>query len=181
MKRISIKENRTVRIFFAIWPDEAVRKQLAHLAKRSVLISGGRGVKIEAIHLTLVFLGEVNVNRVDDLCSIAKGVIAKSFDFSIDEIYYWKQNRIICAGMKQYSPELLILVDSLRNVLSDAGFLFDRRDYRPHITLVRRAVYPVEYNLTRPISWRIHEWTLMQSKQTDSGVYYIPLDRWSLR
>ncbi len=181
MKQISIGKNKTARIFFAIWPDEAVRKQLAHLAKRSALLSGGRRVEIEAIHLTLVFLGEVNINRLDDLCLIAKKVMAKSFNFSIDEICYWKQNCLIYAGTKQCPPELLMLVDSLGNMLSDAGFLFDRRNYRPHITLVRRATRPAECSLIKPISWRIHEWTLMQSKQTGSGVYYIPLDRWSLR
>ena len=53
---------RTVRVFFAIWPDNAAQKQLAALAKQlqAESLCGGRKIKPENIHLTLVFVGEVD-------------------------------------------------------------------------------------------------------------------------
>jgi RNA 2',3'-cyclic 3'-phosphodiesterase len=172
---------KTMRVFFAIKPDETALKQLSHLAKQLTLTSGGQITKKANIHLTLAFLGEVAIDRLTTLRSVAKGVTATTFDFTFDEIRYWKHNQIIYAGTSTCTPKLLTLVNNLRNTLSTNSFVFDSRAYKPHITLARKVksgrMLP---DLVTPISWRVAEWFLMQSKQTDRGINYIPLDRWTL-
>ena len=174
-------KKKTMRVFFAIKPDDAALKQLSHLAKRLASTYGGQKTKKANIHLTLAFLGEIAIDRLATLRSAAKGVKATTFYFSFDEIRYWKHNQIIYAGTSKCTPELLTLVNNLRNTLSTNSFAFDSRAYKPHITLVRKAkpgrTLP---NLAKPISWRVAEWFLIQSKQTDCGINYISLDRWTL-
>ncbi|WP_287719822.1 2'-5' RNA ligase family protein [Nitrosomonas sp.] len=50
----------SVRLFFALWPQEEARKQLARLARRIADQCAGRCVRPENLHLTLAFIGEVD-------------------------------------------------------------------------------------------------------------------------
>lgn len=182
----------TVRVFFAIWPDAAAQKQLAELAGRLETICDGRKVRAENIHLTLVFLGEVSVNRLNALSQVAsevQGAGARAFDFAVEEICYWKHNRIAYAGTAKVPQGLLDLVSALQSALSAAGFLFDQQaSYVPHITLVRKAKCPAPSielrtglpELTQPIVWPVREWVLVKSGQANARSGYTPLDRWPL-
>jgi 2'-5' RNA ligase len=174
----------TARVFFAIWPDAAAQRRLAELAERLEAVCNGRKVRVENIHLTLVFLGEVSVDRLDALCQAANevhGVGVRAFDFAVEEIRYWKHNRIAYAGAAKVSQELLDLVSSLQSALSAAGFTFDRQaSYIPHITLVRRARCPALPELAGPVAWPVHEWVLVKSEQANGRSVYLPIGRWSL-
>jgi len=181
IKKCTDTNIKSIRIFFAILPNKFVQEQLAHQAEILEPICGGRKVKTQHIHLTLLFLGNVSTHRIETLQQVMKKVSAKKFAFSLEEICYWKQNRIIYIQPKQFPEELFSLVDSLRNVLSEAGFLFDKRAYKPHITLIRKATHQTRTDLIKPIMWLVNEWSLIQSKQTDSGVDYIPLGHWCLK
>ena len=170
-----------MRVFFAIKPDDAALKQLSHLAKQLASSCGGQNTKQANIHLTLVFLGELAIDRLDALRAAAKCVTATTFNLSFDEIHHWKHNQIIYASMSKCAPELLALVDNLRTTLSTSGFHFDSRVYKPHITLVRKAKsVQVLPDLVSPVSWLVADWLLIQSKQTDHGLKYASLDRWVL-
>ena len=174
-------KKKSARVFFAIKPDDAALKKLSYLAKQLASACGGQNTKQANIHLTLVFLGEIPIDRLAVLRAAVKCVSATSFNLSFDEIHYWKHNQIIYASMSKCAPELLALVDNLRNTLSTSGFSFDSRAYKPHITLVRKAksvrMLP---DLVTPVSWRAAEWFLIQSKHTDHGLKYISLDNWAL-
>ena len=181
----------TVRVFFAIWPDAAAQRRLAELAERLETVCDGRKVRAENIHLTLVFLGEVSVDRLDALCQAAneiQGAGVRAFDFAVEEIRYWKHNRIAYAGVAKVSQELLDLVSALQSALSAAGFSFDRQAYVPHITLVRKAKCPapsVELRtglseLAQPVVWPVREWVLVKSGQANGRSGYTPIGRWSL-
>lgn len=174
----------TVRVFFAIWPDAAAQKRLAELAERLETVCDGRKVRAENIHLTLVFLGEVNVNRLDALCqaaSEAQGAGVRAFNFAVEEVSYWKHNRIAYAGTAKAPQGLLDLVDALQSALSAAGFAFDRQaSYIPHITLVRKARCPDLPELAQPIVWPVREWVLVKSGQANGRSGYTPICCWPL-
>lgn len=174
-------KKKTIRVFFAIKPDAAALQQLFHLTNQLKSTCNGKYIKTENIHLTLVFLGEVAIDQLDSIRSAMNSITAQSFNFSIDKIGYWKQNKIIVAKPSKCMPELLALVNNIQRTLSAIGLVFDSRTYKPHITLARR-VKPIQVipALAAPISWRVTEWFLLQSKQTDLGMNYIPLDRWPL-
>ncbi|MEK6707504.1 MAG: RNA 2',3'-cyclic phosphodiesterase [Pseudomonadota bacterium] len=181
----------TARVFFAIWPDAAAQRRLAELAERLETVCDGRKVRAENIHLTLVFLGEVSVDRLDALCQAAnevQGAGVRAFDFAVEEIRYWKHNRIAYAGTVKVSQELLDLVSALQSALSAAGFSFDRQAYVPHITLARKAKCPapsIEFRtglpeLAQPVVWPVREWVLVKSGQANGRSGYTPIGRWPL-
>ena len=182
----------TVRVFFAIWPDAAAQRQLAELAERLEADCDGRKVRAENIHLTLVFLGEVSINRLDALCQAAnevQGTGVRAFDFAVEEVRYWKHNRIAYAGTAKVPQGLLDLVNALQSALSAAGFTFDQQaSYVPHITLVRKARCPAPSielrtglpELTQPIVWPVREWVLVKSGQANGRSGYTPIGRWPL-
>lgn len=174
-------KKKTIRVFFAIKPDDAALKQLAHLTKQLKSTCNGKYIKEANIHLTLVFLGEIAIDQLKLIRSAMNSITAQAFNFSIDKIGYWKQNKIIFARPNKCVPELLALVNNIQSTLSAIGLAYDSRTYKPHITLVRKAK-PIQVipALAPTISWRVTEWFLIQSKQTDLGINYISLDRWSL-
>ncbi|MGH8762193.1 MAG: RNA 2',3'-cyclic phosphodiesterase [Advenella sp.] len=175
----------TARIFFAIWPDSAAKKQLTTLAERlqAGLFCSGRKTQPENLHLTLVFLGEIDASKLDVVCLAADGVKrrARAFDVVIEEIRYWKHNGIAYAAIGRIPRELGELVNALQDALSAAGFSIERaRAYQPHITLMRKASCHALPQLAVPIAWRAREWRLVKSTQTSNGPVYIPIGRWPL-
>lgn len=172
---------KSIRVFFAIFPDEFVQKQLAHQAEILEPTCGGRRMRTQNLHLTLLFLGEVSTHRIATLQQTMKNISAKKFELSLDRICYWKHNQIIYIQANQFPTELFFLVDSLKIALSEAGFLFDKFTYKPHVTLIRKATHSTEINLNDPIKWHVNEWSLIQSRQTENGVDYIPLKQWNLK
>lgn len=178
-------KQKTVRVFFAVWPDGEAQKQLGGLVKQLRLDSlcGGRKTKAENIHLTLVFVGEVDTSQLQTLNRVA-GEIEDSrthaFDLVVEKICYWKRKNIVHAELSTIPCELMDLVTALQKGLSAAGFLLEQRPYKPHITLMRNASCHTLPELGKPIGWRVREWVLIRSEQTSDGSVYVPIGRWSL-
>src|SRR5688500_8454544 len=83
------------RVFFAIWPGGATREQLLEVASGLPRDFGctGRRIRAENIHLTLVFVGNVDNRALQALCGAAEGIAKKStapFELVIQKIGYWK-------------------------------------------------------------------------------------------
>lgn len=55
-----------MRLFFALWPSPAAAERLASAATDAAARLGGRPTRLETLHLTLAFLGEVADERVFD-------------------------------------------------------------------------------------------------------------------
>lgn len=175
-------ERKSTRVFFAILPNKQIQKQLIHHSETLESICGGRKVRMQHLHLTLLFLGNVEIHRIQTLQQIAESIPAKKFEFKLDTIDYWRHNHIICIQSKKFPAELFSLADSLKIALSNGGFTFDNRAYKPHITLFRKAIHHViSTDLIKPIQWCVNQWSLVQSKPTHSGVEYIPLSHWCLK
>lgn len=181
MKTNSHQKNRkSVRLFFAIRPSHEIQKELGTVAKKLAIKSGGRNIKSENIHLTLLFLGETDINKIDTICAAVKNIQINAFNMTIQKTLFWKTKQIISAQAENYPQELFSLVDAIRNALNTTGLMFDERTYKPHITLVRKAANPIPESLNKPIEWRVKQWLLLQSKQTDQGIKYVALGRWPL-
>ncbi|SFK59984.1 2'-5' RNA ligase [Nitrosomonas aestuarii] len=179
-KLLKTDNHKPARLFFAVQPANTIQKQLGNLAKKLAIEWGGRCIKPDNIHLTLLFLGETKMDKIDLLRTAVTNITGKRFDLTIQKTGFWKRNQIIYAHADTYPPELFSLVDAIKNTLRDSGFKFDDRAYKPHITLVRKTTLYTPPETLQPIEWPVKEWLLMQSKQTDQGIRYIILDRWQL-
>lgn len=65
-----MRRDGSLRLFFALEPDPAVRRALASLARALARATGGRVPQAEILHLTLAFLGQVPAGRHAELAAI---------------------------------------------------------------------------------------------------------------
>ena len=172
---------KSVRVFFALWPNEAERAALAAWQPLLKKLCGGRGMRPDTLHATLVFLGDVAGHRLEALQLAAREVAVAPFEVGFDTARYWKHNHIAYAAPAE-APELLRqLVSDLEHGLRRHRFHFDRRSYRPHVTLLRHAGWGDEPLPAMPrVVWRMRDFVLVRSLSDASGVRYQVLARFPL-
>lgn len=164
------------RVFFALWPDDAVRGALADAAARAHAECGGKLTPAPKIHLTLFFVGDLARSRVAALSACANTVAAASFELEPAELGYWRHNRIVWAGMRETPAALRALVADLTAALAREGCRADDRPYVPHVTLIRNARRPPQSKALQSPSWRADAFVLAES----AGGRYDVLERWPL-
>lgn len=170
------------RVFFALWPGDLVRSDLHQLSLLCHESCGGRRTRRENIHLTLVFLGDVELPRLDALHRVGAEVAAARFTLTLDVLGHWKHNRIVWAGATRTPPALDALVQNLEQRLDAAGFRFEHWPYVPHITLLRKALCREGAPpLTRRVRWDAEDFVLVQSVRGEDGSAYNVIGRWRLQ
>jgi len=178
----NIPKNSTARVFFALWPNDAERSALA--AWQAVLkpTCGGRVMRADTLHLTLVFLGNVPCARLEALQLAAQEVSAPGFDLLIDEARYWQHNHILYTAPGVVPRQLAYLVSALEKSLLHHQFEFEQRDYQPHLTLLRNARCGVaSLAALPPVSWQIRDFVLLQSAPQNGVAAYQVLARFPLQ
>ena len=79
-----MRQPKDVRLFFALWPDAAIRERLQQAADCIALDASARRVPQANLHLTLHFIGNVYFDEMACLREHARQVDAASFSLSID-------------------------------------------------------------------------------------------------
>ena len=161
-----------VRLFFALWPDEKVRAQLARWSSELHALCGGRPTRSENLHVTLAFLGGVEEARVAEVERAAGEVAAEVISLVLDQPGYWKHNRIAWAGASVVPPGLEALVSGLRAALVKSQIGFDAKSFVSHVTLLRDARDPKAMPALAPIEWRLGGFALVQSVRLPQGSRY---------
>lgn len=173
--------NPYARVFFALWPKPAERNLMASLQKPLQLICGGNIMRSDTLHNTLVFIGSVEMHRLQALQLAAQEFNAESFELRFDEVRYWRRNRIVYAAPCVVPQPLATLVNALEERLDAHHFKFDRRDYSPHVTLLRNAHWKEELlPKIPPVCWRIADFVLVQSVPGEGLTNYHVLARFPL-
>ena len=173
-------EGRCVRLFFGLWPDDAVRSALGALAHEAQAEAGGRAMAAGNIHLTLFFVGMTEPSRIAALEAAAGEARGEAFEIGIDRIGYWRHNRIVWAGCAATPAALATLEASLRNALVRLGCRAEDRPYVPHITLVRNARRKPQPRDIARCAWRVEDFALVESAPAGGGVCYRVRRRWPL-
>ncbi len=170
-----------MRVFFALWPNEAERVALAAWQPPLKKLCGGRAMRPDTLHATLVFLGDVTEHRLEALQLAAREVAVAPFEVNFDAARYWGHNHIAYAAPAE-TPELLRrLVSDLEHGLRRHRFRFDRRSYRPHVTLLRHAGWSDEPLPAMPRAvWLVRDFVLVQSLSNANGAHYQVLARFPL-
>jgi RNA 2',3'-cyclic 3'-phosphodiesterase len=167
-----------VRLFFAVWPEPPVQVQLAHQGRELQRLVGGKPTRQESIHLTLAFLGDVHLARVDDLLGVGTRAAFEPFAFALDTAGCWGHNGVAWVAPRVTPAPLLSLVASLASALLDRGFRVDERPYAAHVTVVRKArCRPIDVRLT-PVEWQVHDFVLVRSELDAGGSRYTIIGRW---
>jgi 2'-5' RNA ligase len=175
-----IKKSGTARVFFALWPDSELQQCLHGLAEERWRQCEGRVMRADSLHMTLIFLGETERLRLPRLMLAADSVHTEAFTFELERIAYWRHNRIGYASPGAEVPALSRLVTELQDRLTTAGFRFDRREFKPHVTLLRNVVRIQEPSTFAPIQWKVEAFALVETVATERGLRYQVLNRWPL-
>lgn len=175
----STQQAETQRLFFALWPDEAVRAQLARVLGK-VPLKDGKRVAAENLHITLAFLGSVTADRRGCVESVAAAIRGTGFRLTLDRIGHWPKPRVLWAGSSATPAELLALVQALTEGLRRCGFKPEARPFQAHLTLARKVSH-VKPGLTmEPVVWQVDRFCLVRSSTLPEGAKYEVLASWPL-
>ncbi len=170
------RENKH-RLFFALWPDDVVRMQLACAADHWTRCP----VAAANLHMTLVFLGGCTAEELQCSRTAAAGVVAEGFELTLDCLGGWSRARVQWLGPSGVPAVLPELVVQLQQVLAGCGFALEQRPYVPHVTLARKVRKPESRSGLEAVHWPVRDFVLVESVSVRGGVEYRVLDRWPLK
>ena len=170
-----------MRLFFALWPDDAVRAQLAHWSRGLHAVCGGRPTRDENLHLTLAFLGSVEEARAAEVERAASEVAPRVVTLVLDRPGYWKHNRIAWAGASTVPAGLDAFVAELRSALARSHIGFDPKGFVSHVTLLHDAGEPRAMPALEAIEWRLDSFALVRSVTLPQGSRYEIRNSWKGR
>lgn len=172
--------SRSRRLFLAVWPSDEMRERIVRETRATVERSNGRATRAGNLHITLVFLGEVALARVDAVAAAAAGVTAPRFAVVFDQVETWPGSDVLCLTTHRSPREIHTLSESLRLRLIEQNFALGRQSFRPHVTLARDVPRMRTTETIRPIEWRVEDFVLVESNMTGTGSEYSVLERWPL-
>jgi RNA 2',3'-cyclic 3'-phosphodiesterase len=167
-----------VRVFFALWPEPALRRQLHALALRYQEPCGGSVMRAETLHLTLLFLGEVSRDNIRKLQRQVDALEMAPFSFHLTRIACWCHNRIAYAAPEGEIAPLQALSQALRALTDTVGVEFDHRDFTPHVTLLRKVTQAFESQSIELPVWKVEAFSLVESSTLDGRASYRALKTW---
>jgi 2'-5' RNA ligase len=165
-------------MFFALWPEPEVQASLLQLGRELQRGVGGKLTRQASIHLTLAFLGDVDLDRMEEIRSVGARAAFQPFVFAVDTAGCWGHNGVAWLGPRLVPEALLALVGSLKDALQESGFRVDQRPYAAHATVVRKArCKPIELT-PAPVEWWVNDFVLVRSQLGAQGSRYTVVGRW---
>lgn len=184
------------RTFIAVDLGKEIRSRLVslqdNLAQAGVPV---KWVEPENLHVTLLFLGEVDDRQLPAICKlVAEGVKDRpAFTMSVETVGCFpdaRRPRILWVGVAEGAAPLCAIHDDLETPLTDLGYRRENRRYTPHITLGRvksdRPSDALAQAIGKKAKWKagdvpVREILVMGSVLTAGGPQYTVLGRAKLR
>lgn len=180
------------RCFLAVELSEGIKERvmsLQHDLRRT--LSSMKWVGEDNMHVTLLFLGEVDDREIVQVCRLAQQAVQEMppFPLAIEGFGCFphaRRPRVLWVGVGQGKEEMLRLYDALATPLSALGYRREDRPYSPHITLGRtKSDGPMQalgdalekYRTWEGGTMQVDEVLLMGSELTREGPIYTVLGR----
>jgi 2'-5' RNA ligase len=132
-----------IRSFLAFELPREIREQIGAVSKElQKTRMPVRWVKVENIHLTIVFLGSVNEDTIGDIKQKVQ-LAVKGFSTiktrlkGVGVFPNRRSPRVIWVGLNGEIEKLSTLRDGLQAELKALGFKPEKRPFRPHLTMGR--------------------------------------------
>jgi 2'-5' RNA ligase len=186
-----------VRTFIAVDIGKTIRERLVVLQDRLARAAGAvKWTEPENLHVTLLFLGEVDERELPAVCRVVEQETASvsQFEMSVEQLGCFpnaRRPRVIWAGVTQGREELCAIHDRLEPPLLELGcYRREERKFTPHVTLGRvradRQGDGLARELERHCQWQggqtpVHEVLVMRSELRAQGPSYTVLSRPKLR
>lgn len=174
------------RLFFGLEiPTDIKQRLLGVIAP----VSGAKWQSPEQLHITLLFLGDVEQGRIVGLCDAVRGLPVEAFELEVTGLGCFGQPRSprnLWAGVQPPEP-VAALHGALKTRMAGLGIAPESRPFRPHITLARfkKQRGSVEALLEDHRDsvfgqFAVSEILLLESNQGPSGSVYSVVERFPL-
>lgn len=140
-----------LRLFLALWPDPAFLPELVAHADAWDWSPQARRTRVERLHVTLHFLGNVPADRLDALRH-GLAVDWPGDTLVLDRATVWPGG-IAVLEATQVPPALAALHGQLGERLQALEVPVESRRYRPHVTLARKG-FGSRPPAFAPLHWR---------------------------
>ncbi len=170
----------TRRLFFTLWPSDAVRDRIVNVAQPHLAGGKARLVRLSNLHLTLAFLGSIAEDAVAAAIDAGDAVRAAPFELALDRMETWRAARIACLTVDPVPVALESLVTQLRRNVQARGLPVDQKDFRAHVTLARDWRGAALDCQIEPMRWPVSEFMLAESPAAGGLADYRIVRTWSL-
>lgn len=178
------------RVFIAIDLPQEVKKKFESFFEKVSQIQEVKWEKLEKLHLTLVFLGRTEEEKIQTLTLLLDRIKVnyKSFTFYItpklSAFPTISNPRVLWLPIKGEIEKLRAMTETLQKMLHDKNFQFDEREFHAHLTLGRfrsgvakwqkeKALKIIERALPKDaIDFTVGGITLFESTLTPKGSRY---------
>ena len=169
--------NQRHRLFFALVPNDTVRRQVLAIQHR--LAGNGRAVAPPNLHVTLAFLGMQDAAVIPGVCDIAAGLTFAPCRITLDRLGQFGRGRVLWLGAGTIPAPLQEFQRSLVNALTAAGIGHDPKPWKFHLTLYRRLRMPLPTLGSVAIEWALTGFELIESVGAKNGVEYHSIGQWN--
>ncbi len=166
-----------MRLFTAILFDKGVSDEILTRTEKLSQLCRGRFIPPQSMHITLSFIGETE--RVKEIMDAMDALRAPCFDYTIRGLGRFKRSDgdILWAGIDG-STAMKTTQRLLADELMSRGFCPEERQFKPHITLVRRAAisddnyYTAKHIFCTGIAAHAKKISLMKSERKNGQMVY---------
>lgn len=149
------------------------------------VLASGRIIPQENLHCTLLFLGEVDANKVPDLCNKLHEVSQRHSRF-LTSFFDSANFANGCAVIKlKASKQLIALQQDVESTL--ASYLKKPTNkYIPHVTIYRDAKFSLPFREAKKtvqilnMPFEVTNFTLFDSTRGENGMIYTPITYFNL-
>ncbi len=168
-----MREIKAVRLFFALWPDHSVRREIvSNIEYQEIDFNHCRLVNSDNLHMTLHFIGNTSLHEMACLDRQASTVSAEPFSLTIDYSGYFKKPKVLWFASQRAPQALYDLHRALGLEISQCAFEPEQRRFSPHITVARKISTEPPAALLKPITWKVDRFVLINSISIPGGVRY---------
>ena len=174
------------RVFFGLEIPAEIKQRLLQVRAD---VAGARWQSVEQVHLTLLFLGNIEEERLLAVREVARDISLKAFELSVAGLECFGQPHApdyLWAGVQPEAP-VAILYSAIKSQVESLGLQTERRAYRPHLTLARFNREPGsvvhllnEYREAVFGSFQVDEFVLFETQPSAAGSVYRVLERYPL-
>ena len=173
------------RLFFALDISSTDKEHIAKWRESHVKLDA-KPIKKENFHITLAFLGEVNLKQQAHLIESSHNYWQQHFHNNnqcfkliIQDLDLFRKPQVLYLGFESFPNRLIRLAEFLKQAAQQQGIKQEERPYLPHISIYRKAkIAPLEIALN--LTLHCTSFSLYHSQSTANGVTYTPVKTWSL-
>lgn len=169
------------RLYFALWPQEHIRLQLAQCCPQLTTDARGQALFPLTLHMTLAYLGDVDTKLLPVIEQIAVNLSGQPFDYTANTAGCFPQAQVAWLGTSEVPDPLLALQKRLHKLLAAAHLDQDKRSFRPYLTVARNIESPFADRAVAPVKWQIDQFCLVATRAGAAGPVADVLKSWPLK